>query len=268
MNFTTNDFVRLTYTDEGQGQPIIILTGIGGYKEIWLQQITYLVARHYRVINLDCRNQGQSEQTAKGRRISRHAMDLAELIQQLKLKQVILLGNSMGAATIFAYLSLFGDQNVRAIIDVDQSPKMINDQTWTYGFKTLTEENFISYLRKPFGHSTFKHIDDQTFQAVQYAAKQQAYDAKLNFPFLLDHGLQDWRDVLSSLTCPALIIAGGNSPFFPPRFAQVAAKMAVRGTAVVIPEAGHIVMAEQSQAFNAVLGEFLANQVEGEKING
>ena len=66
MHFITSDHVQLDYTDEGQGQPIVILTGFGGAKDIWRAQIPVLIQAGYRVINLDGRGQGLSEHTAKG----------------------------------------------------------------------------------------------------------------------------------------------------------------------------------------------------------
>lgn len=257
MKFTTQDEIKLSYTDQGQGQPVVILTGIGGFKEIWQRQIPVLLTAGYRVINLDCRNQGQSEHTAKGLRISRHAQDLAELIQQLELQQVILMGNSMGAATIFAYVSLYGSANIARVIDVDQSPQMVNTSEWPYGFKALTWNNFYTYLQKPFGKSTFKRIDSQIYQQIQLLKKTFPYDVKLNFPFLVNHALQNWRDVLPQLSCPILFIVGANSPYFNPKFASVAAEMTAQGQVQVIEQSGHIVMAEQPEKFNQALINFL-----------
>ncbi|GKT02586.1 alpha/beta fold hydrolase [Furfurilactobacillus entadae] len=261
MFFTTSDHVRLSYTDEGSGQPIVILTGFGGAKEIWHAQVPVLVAAGYRVINVDARNQGTSQHTSKGCRISRHGMDLAEIIDQLALRNVILLGNSMGAATIFAYLSLFGDENVAAVIDVDQSPKMINEPGWSYGFKDVTWAEFPDYFRMPLGSATFKHIDNDTYALVQQVAATHPFDAAINEPFLFDHAFADWRDVIRQLTVPLLVIAGAKSPYFNPEFAPVVAAMAPKGAAVIIPDAGHIVMAEQSGAFNETLMPFLATLV-------
>lgn len=257
MWLTTNDGVRLSYTDEGDGQPLVIMTGFGGAKEIWAAQIPALVAAGYRVINVDARNQGSSQHTVKGLRISRHGMDLAEVISQLSLANVVLLGNSMGAATIFAYLSLFGDANVAAVIDIDQSPRMINDAAWQFGFKHVTWNEFPDFFRMPLGSSTYKHIDDATFALVTKVGKAHPFDAKLNEPFLFDHAAADWRDVIRQLTVPLLIIAGQKSPYFNSDFAAVTAAMAQKGQSVVIPDAGHIVMAEQSDATTAALLAFL-----------
>ncbi|MFD0898721.1 alpha/beta fold hydrolase [Loigolactobacillus binensis] len=258
MKFTTKDQVTLDYTDQGSGQPVVILTGLGGVKELWRQQISALLTAGYRVVNFDCRNQGQSEHTAKGLRISRHAQDLAELLAALQLENVILLGNSMGAATIFAYASLYGSQHIAKIIDVDQPPQMINTADWPYGFKQLTWDNFYPYVQQPLGRSTFKHIDDETYQLMRPIKQQYPYDAKLNVPFLIDHATQNWRDVVADLQCPILFVAGAKSPYFDPLFASAAAALAPLGQAQVIAAAGHIVMAEQPAAFNQVLLTFLA----------
>ncbi|RRK10923.1 alpha/beta hydrolase [Lactiplantibacillus garii] len=257
MKFLTSDGIQLDYTDEGSGQPVVILTGFGGSKAIWHAQIPVLVQAGYRVINLDGRCQGLSEHTAKGPRMSRRAIDAHELIKKLGLERPILLGNSMGASTWFAYLSLYGDQYVRAVIDVDQTPKMINTPQWPYGFKKVQWRDFPDYFKLPLGRSTYKHIDDDTYDQVKAVEAQAPFDAGLMLPLLINHAFQDWRDVVAQITVPFLIIAGEKSPYFNPAFAAVTAKMAQNGQSVIIPAAGHIVMAEQSAAFNEQLLNFL-----------
>ncbi|CAM3196950.1 alpha/beta fold hydrolase [Lactiplantibacillus plajomi] len=257
MKFKTSDHVTLDYTDEGQGQAVVILTGFGGSKDIWRAQIPVLLDAGYRVINIDARCQGLSQHTAEGLRISKHAVDAHELMTKLGVSRPILLGNSMGASTWFAYLSLYGNAGIKAVIDVDQTPKMINTDDWQYGFKQVEWADFPDYFKKPLGRSTYRQIDDATYAAVKAVEKQAPFDGVLTLPLLINHAFQDWRDVLCRMTMPFLVIAGEQSPYFNSDFAAVAARMAENGQSVVIPEAGHIVMAEQSQAFNEALLGFL-----------
>lgn len=257
MNFKTNDGVNLVYDDQGSGTPIVILTGIGGSRKIWAAQVPVLLANGYRVINIDARNQGASDQTVQGRRISRHAMDVAEIMAALDLDQAILLGNSLGAATFFAYLSLFGEKHVKAVIDVDQSPKMVADADWPFGFKQLTWDNFPQVLAEPMGKSTAGRIDDAVYAQIHEEKQKYPYDVALNYPLMVDHAAQDWRDVLLHLRAPLLIVAGGESPFFNNNFAEASVKLTRHGIAKVISKAGHIVMAEQPEQFNQVLLDFL-----------
>ncbi|WP_429971788.1 alpha/beta fold hydrolase [Fructilactobacillus sp. Tb1] len=259
MKFYTSDQVELDYDDCGaKNDPVImILSGIGAYKESWKATVAFLVQHHYRVINLDARNQGKSEHTNKGLRISRHAVDLYELQQQLEIKNPILMGNSMGASTMFAYVSLFGSENINGIIDVDQSPKMINDTNWQFGFKNITWDDFYFQLQQQFGKSTFKNIDNQLFNEMQELKRDFPYDKNLNFPLLLDHATQDWRSIIINLHCPLLIVCGANSPYFNPQFGQVVSNFSDSVETISINDAGHLVMDEQPEKFNAVILEWL-----------
>lgn len=257
MKFTTSDHVKLAYTDEGEGQTVLLLSGIGSYGGIWQPTEQFLLTAGYRVINLDARNQGESQRTIKGRRISRHAMDVKELLTDLDLNNVIGVGNSMGASTLFAYASLFGSHRFSAFIDIDQSPKMISDETWQYGFKTLTWENFPEMLKLPLGPATATPVSENVREAVQTVRQAHPYDAEQNYACLVDHAFQDWRDVLLGLQIPLLVIAGEKSPYFDPQFASATAGLASQGQSQVIPNAGHIVMAEQPKLFNEALATFL-----------
>ncbi|WP_412988345.1 alpha/beta fold hydrolase [Pediococcus siamensis] len=259
MKFVTTDRVQLDYTSEGSGQPVLFLTGFGGAKEIWQHQRRFLLDHHYRVILLDLRNQGHSQHVSWGLRISRLAADVHELCDFLKLKQLVLVGNSMGGSVIWSYLSLFGSQDVAQILVVDQSPKMLNEPDWPYGFKDLNWENVATRLKSPLGHATFKHIDDDTFQLVTKVHQSYPFDEALNYPLLLNHAVQDWRDVIGKLTIPMLLVLGQQSPYFDYHFGDRVKKMSRFVEVALVSQSGHIVMAEQSCQFNQLLLAFLEN---------
>ena len=121
MNFKTSDNVFLHYTDTQTDLPAIIcLPGIGASGQLFNKMVELLKDK-YRVIVLDPRNQGKSQRTYKGQRMSRHAVDLEEFLTSLNLTNVIAIGNSMGASTLFAYASLFEKGRIKAMVDLDLS---------------------------------------------------------------------------------------------------------------------------------------------------
>lgn len=257
MKFITSDGVRLEYDDVGQGMPILIMTGYAGYKEIWRSQVQ-LLSQHYRVINLDRRNHGRSETTTKGLRMSRQGKDVAELLDYLKIDKVNMMGNSMGAATIWAYCSLYGDDRINKIISVDQSPKMISDKNWPYGLLDLTWDNFPEEAEQMYHvHTTYRNIDDETYKLVKKTQGQKKFDYQLNRPLLFDHAFQDWRDVIAGLKVPILFLSGKESPFWNPNHAIASANISKNGKAVIVPDAGHIIMSEQQELFNSIMMDFL-----------
>ena len=73
--------------------------------------------------------------------MARHGKDLHDALTQLDLGPVVLVGGSMGASAIWAYVDLFGTDGVRGIVSIDQTPKMINTEDWPYGFYGLTPAN-------------------------------------------------------------------------------------------------------------------------------
>ncbi|MGV0168287.1 alpha/beta fold hydrolase [Furfurilactobacillus sp. WILCCON 0119] len=261
MKFKTSDQIELDYDDVGTGQPVLIMTGYAGYREIWRAQVETLVSHGYRVINLDRRNHGRSETTTKGLRMSRQGKDVAELLDYLDLDHVDVMGNSMGAATIWAYCSLYGDRRLHKVISVDQSPKMISDETWSDGLLDLTWANFPTEASAMIRvHTTFKRIDDETYRAVKDVQAGKTFDYQLNQPLLYDHAFQDWRDVIRQLSVPVLFMAGAESPFWNPEHAQKSAALCPKGQFWIAPEAGHIIMAEQQAAFNDQMLTFLADE--------
>lgn len=258
MDFITSDHVKLHYTDTGTDKKQVILgiPGIGGSSQMWLNTID-LFKDDFRFIMLDPRNQGQSQRTYKGQRISRHAADLAELMNKLDLHNVIGIGNSMGAANFWAYLDQYGSGRLAAMVDLDQSPKMIADETWKYGFNDLTWSNYPSYLKLPFGKATFAHIDNNLFQAAKNEQCQYPYDPDENYKCLIDHAVQDWRDLILTLPVPMLILAGQNSPYFDCHFTQAVKEINDQVETKVIANCGHLIQAEQPLAMHDAIMSFL-----------
>jgi pimeloyl-ACP methyl ester carboxylesterase len=117
----------------GQGPPVMLVHGLGCSHRNWAPVARRLGHRRS-VITWDARGHGQCE-PLPGTRITlaRLAQDLHELIEQLQLEQVALVGHSMGALTVMQYLQDHGTQRVAAVGVVDQSPRVVTDDEWRFG---------------------------------------------------------------------------------------------------------------------------------------
>ena len=141
MFFKTSDDVKIAYSINGKGKPIILITGFGGYQEIWTAQKQYLLQMGYQVITYDHRNMGKSERTAKGQTLSRLTQDLIELLNFLQISQAVFVGHSMGGSVIYNLLKV-KPEIIKFAIIIDQSPYMLNTSNWHYGFMNYTKDNF------------------------------------------------------------------------------------------------------------------------------
>src|SRR3954451_13159551 len=146
---TTTDGVRLTYLESGDpaGRPILLVAGFKAAAASWKPQLGALEKAGYRVIAFNRRGHGDSEIGPDGgHTMDRHGADIGDVIRELELKDVTLVGQSMGGNSIWALLAAGGVAGIRDIVIVDQTPKMLNSEDWQYGFYDYDSSNADTYF--------------------------------------------------------------------------------------------------------------------------
>jgi non-heme chloroperoxidase len=101
----TSDGTRLFYRDCGSGRPIVFAAPWALNSDWWEYQIAFLSGRGLRCVSYDRRGHGRSGQSRAGYDFETLADDLGSLIEQLQLRDVVLVGDSMGCAEVVCYLS-------------------------------------------------------------------------------------------------------------------------------------------------------------------
>lgn len=131
---TLSSGLRLHYQSQGEGVPLLCLPGWAYSTEVFARNLPVL-AQHYKVICIDPRSHGRSDVTTDGNDYGQHGKDLQEFISALNLTEFSLLGWSLGVYDIYAYLEQFGFEGVRAVVAVDESPRIVqqSDPDWSEG---------------------------------------------------------------------------------------------------------------------------------------
>jgi pimeloyl-ACP methyl ester carboxylesterase len=104
--------VELYYEDQGVGQPVVLIHGYPLSGHSWEKQTAELLAAGYRVITYDRRGFGQSSKVGSGYDYDTFAADLNALLQSLDLRDVVLVGFSMGTGELARYVSRYGHERV------------------------------------------------------------------------------------------------------------------------------------------------------------
>jgi len=130
--YVTADNTKLYYETEGEGQPVVFVHGWSSAHEAFTETIKSMRGK-YRCISYSHRGHGASGLAEGGYTIAQLARDLNELIDYLDLKNIILVGHSMGGYTAYEYINQFGCDNIKKLIILDMSPKVTCDDEWKYG---------------------------------------------------------------------------------------------------------------------------------------
>jgi len=104
--------IELYYEDHGTGQPVVLIHGYPLDGNSWELQARELLAAGYRVLTYDRRGFGQSAKVGTGYDYDTFAADLDALLEALDLRDVILVGFSMGTGELARYVKNHGHDRV------------------------------------------------------------------------------------------------------------------------------------------------------------
>lgn len=144
--------IELYYEDHGSGQPVVLIHGYPLDGHSWEHQTRALLEAGFRVVTYDRRGFGQSSKAGSGYDYDTFAADLATLLDTLDLREVILVGFSMGTGELARYVNNFGSDRVAKLV-----------------FLASLEP----YLLKTDGNPT--GIDQSTFDGIMKAARTDRY---------------------------------------------------------------------------------------------
>ena len=126
--------VELHILEKGKGKPLVFIPGLTFSGEIFKNQLEYF-SSEYRVIAIDPRGQGYSAKTVDGNDYLTHGRDVADLIDALGLKDIVLIGWSTGNLDTWSYVQQFGKDKLRGVVTIDMSPLPLSPDPkwWTEG---------------------------------------------------------------------------------------------------------------------------------------
>jgi non-heme chloroperoxidase len=115
-NSNSDEPVKLSYCDHGKGKPVILIHGWPLSKEMWEYQEEALINAGFRVITYDRRGFGKSDKPWDNYDYDTLAGDLKAVIDQLDLRNVTLVGFSMGGGEVARYFGKYGGAGVTKVV--------------------------------------------------------------------------------------------------------------------------------------------------------
>ncbi|WP_404434732.1 alpha/beta hydrolase [Microbacterium lacus] len=265
--------IDLYYTDQGTGQPVVLIHGFPLNGESWGKQQAALLDAGYRVIAYDRRGFGASSKTASGYDYDTFAADLHALMEDLDLRDAVLVGFSMGTGEIARYLSRYGAARIAKVaflgslepflLITDDNPDGAGPQEFfdgiaadvradRYGFVQGFFMNFYN-LDENLGSRISQAAVDASVQVANQAGNAGIAAAPLTWP-------TDFRDDISSVTVPALILHGTADNILPiDKTARKFRELLPDATYVEIEGAPHGLLWTHGDEVNEALLAFLSS---------
>lgn len=281
----------------GQGQPVLVLSGLGMQSWQW-HPFLYPHHKKFEFIIPDWRGFGGSKECKipNSDAISSHWKDIEALLPQLNIPKFKVIAYSMGATTAMHGMQ-YGQfyHSIQQYLHIDQTPKITTDQSWPFGLFGQKHADFINILqrisqvlkanpdvkamqdlsstdRKRLLNSWLAFIDLQASSKVMPFLIKQA----LKYPRLQAHVLpiqrldylswyihnylehkEDYRAALTQLNCPVTFFIGAESKLYPVEGQQQIARSIPQAQQVIFQKSGHTPLLSEPIKFASEIGHFL-----------
>ncbi|NIG43902.1 alpha/beta hydrolase [Enterobacter sp. Acro-832] len=131
---TTKDGVNIYYKDWGpkEAQPIVFHHGWPLSADDWDNQMLFFLAEGYRVIAIDRRGHGRSDQVSEGHDMDHYAADASAVVESLDLHNAVHVGHSTGGGQVARYVARYGQPQGRvakAVLVSAVPPLMVKTET-------------------------------------------------------------------------------------------------------------------------------------------
>ncbi len=240
------DSVNLFYQEYGEGTPVVFIHGWPLNHEMWEYQLAALAKHHIRCIAYDRRGFGKSDQPWQGYDYDTLANDLHQLITQLNLSKVVLVGFSMGGGEVARYIGKYGADKIAKVVFISSVTP----------FRLKTTNNPDGSEKTTFDATVHKIETDRPAFLAEFAKKFYGVDkisssvspeilawnqmlclmssAKATVDCVRSFSETDFRNDLKKITVPTLIIHGDADDIVP-------INASGNKTAALIPHAKYIV---------------------------
>ena len=295
--YTMSDGEALFVREYGQGQPVLVLSGLGMVSWQWTPFL-YPLRKKFRFIIPEWRGFGASAacKIPNLDAIASHWRDVEALIGQLQLNQMIVMAYSMGATTTMHGLKYCNFANaIQAYLHIDQTPKIRVDDDWAYGLFGTQQAQFLQILTQISALLDTQH-QHQSLEQMDVHARQQLADLWLQFiklqnkssqqiklfqwilhqpklgnilfpskniaymKWYIDNYLfhtEDYRTALRQLTCPVTFVTGTQSKLYAADGQTQIAQSIPHAKQILFHKSGHTPLLNEPIKFGREIRKFL-----------
>lgn len=252
--------IRLEYTDQGTGTPIVLLHAFPLDRTMWAPQLNTLSAS-FRTITVDLRGHGGSRVSHAPYTLEDLATDVKDLLDHLTIQEAIFIGLSMGGYILMAFYRLYPDR-VKALLLADTRAQadtadgragrleMIRTAV-TQGASAIADIMIPRLLSARTIKTNPALVGEVRAMIVRNPVETIVADLRAMA------ARPDSIPLLAQIARPTLVLVGELDQGTPPSDARFMAERIPGARLAVLRDAGHLSNLEEPEAFNQAALSFL-----------
>jgi non-heme chloroperoxidase len=263
--------IELHYEDYGSGPPVVLIHGYPLSGRAWDKQVPVLLDDGHRVITYDRRGFGKSSQPASGYDYDTFAADLHVLLETLNLRDVVLVGHSMGTGEVTRYLGKYGSDRVaKGVLISPIPPFLLQTPENSEGLPASLFDGFMHQARDDASAwmkgflDNFFNIDKFRGTLVSDEYYQTCFGIAVSASAIATVACiptweTDFRADLPKINVPMLVIQGDDDRVLPyPKTGKRLPGMIKDVQLVTIDQGPHAISWTHADQVNAALLKFMA----------
>jgi pimeloyl-ACP methyl ester carboxylesterase len=249
----SSDGSKISFDIQGESKPALVFVhGWGNNRSIWDAQVSHF-SEKYKVIAVDLAGFGKSDNNRNTWTMASFGEDVAAVINQLKLNQVVLVGFSMGGPVIIETAKK-APEHIVGLVLVD----ILHNIEMKYSVETISymEGVYMDFVTSPTPEKLegvfYKRNPDASFERILSMLKDApriGWRESLNDVFRW--GNEDCIESLKKTQAPIISINSDQTPTNVEAFMKYVPSFKAK----IIPDVGHVVMWDAPEEFNRLLDE-------------
>jgi len=261
MSTVDADGITISYTDDGSGEPLVLVHGHPFDRSMWRPQIQRFSGSGWRVVAPDLRGYGETTVVPGTTALERFARDIAGLLDRIGVDSCVLGGLSMGGQIVMEFYRLFPTR-VRGLLLADtfaaaeteagkRARNEMADRLLVEGMTPYAEE----VLAKMVSAANIRQLPEVAEHVLVMMRNAPPEGAAAALRGRAER--PDYTSMLPSVSVPTLVVVGADDEFTPVADAEFIHQCIPHSTLVVIEGAAHMPNLERPQQFNAAVERFL-----------
>jgi pimeloyl-ACP methyl ester carboxylesterase len=262
--------IDLYYEDHGSGSPVVLIHGYPLNGTSWEKQLPELLAAGHRVITYDRRGFGKSSQPTTGYDYDTFADDLNKVLNALELRDVALVGFSMGGGEVVRYCGKFGTDRISRVAILGGVPPYLLkgtdnpdgvDRSVFDGIANAIRQDryafFTDFFKNFFNADKLlgKRVTEDAMRACWNTAIGSSPTATLA---CVSTWYTDFRSDVGQVDVPTLVIHGDADRIVPFQASGAKTARQIEGAKLVVVKDGpHCITWTHPEVVNAELVSFL-----------